>query len=133
MKKYFADSKLKIAFVMLLSMFSVAVLTSCDKANRLDGTTWNGTYAYPNGYGEHKIDYTFSFTKNVVTVNEKWTNTSEYEEVEPETGTSTYKGTYTYEKSTITMIVDGWMMTGIVSKKTIDLYIGGETVTLTKK
>jgi hypothetical protein len=146
MKRYIVDLKSKIVVVMLLGMFSIAILSSCEKSSSpasnssggttqnssLNGTTWKGSLIVGvDGFeGEYEEIFTLTFFEN--TVNSKWEM-----KIEDYSFVDTYMGTYIYEKSkiTINMDFDGskerW--TGTVSTNTMTLNMFGEKVTFTKQ
>jgi hypothetical protein len=124
MKKRIACLKTKIGFVVLLSLCSVVILSSCKKDEHFDGTTWTGSY----NDGESQGTLTLRFTGSTVSIEDKW-----YDIYEGDNGTDTKSGMVKYDKPTITITADGKMWaTGTVSKKTMTLNVWGITVTLTK-
>jgi major membrane immunogen (membrane-anchored lipoprotein) len=154
MIKFIVKTK-EIFFMVFFSLLTLSVLNSCSKTNKLDGTTWKGSYSYEQKEDNasmvrnylKKGDVTISFSEAVVTGIENYTisyeqynsNNKEYEPRADTTTNMPFSATYTYSKKTVTINYDGAVWIGkMEDKNTMKLNIATvdpvvDPVTLTKQ
>ena len=62
--------KVQLAVILLCGLFAVATISSCDKAKKLNGTTWTGDYEDEDWTGDIEL----SFSGDAVDVTAKISN-----------------------------------------------------------
>ena len=103
-----------LAAAAVLAVASLSV-SSCTKANPLVGTTWTSAPVYGTMF-------TVSFTT------ESMCSFSVMADGDYDHG----MGTYTWSKPTVTVMVEGMVITGTVEKKTMTAFIDGDPVVFTR-
>lgn len=103
-----------LAAAAVLAVASLSV-SSCTKANPLVGTTWTSAPVYGTMF---TITFTTEATCSVSVM-----AGGEY---------ATDMGTYTWSKPTVTVMLNGMVITGTVEKKTMTAFIDGVPVVFTR-
>lgn len=105
MKKKLLFSTIVVVFLSASTIF----ITSCNKDEYFDSTTWVGEFETVIDGSDAEFDVTLTFIGNQVNakMKMKYEYYEEYSgEWRTESGTITAKGTYSYDKKTVTMNVE---------------------------
>jgi hypothetical protein len=130
MLKFITKAK-NLFFMVFFSLLTLSVLNSCSKTNKLDGTTWKGSYSFQSNdssvYEKNfsgTADVTISFSESAVNLSKNYTQSYELDrdrdgefETVVESGIESASGTYVYSKKSVTINLDGIIMIGIMDDK----------------